>query len=436
MAGRHPLTQVPDLVGASGNPSREADMALSPYPALLHDVAEAYEKFAGYANIIAKGGPLAPQFGDSLFYSEVERTAARIFGEPRPRLVEGDSNTLIEWTDVLRELLTPGDFQRQANGMYRCRVRGSLIEVSEANYIEILTGVTERLLQPLQNLSDEQKETRVRLKLSAYLHQTHQTLLQFATAVQTSIDALNTPPTIHDANPSSTGRDQAQLRTPMSARQPVSSSREVICISDTESDTVNKSSANIKQEAPESGQSEPPEIVRRYMAEVMQSHTQGRIKSGSSEVLQNNSIEQTSDTNDYDYVPSTDVFRSNSTGSASSTGDYASSLDVSRGNSNDSANGTNDNAGYIAYGILRLVASLVNDNNADAELVDNNSSALNDPELENTDANGNINSNANIEPSGLTSEMASDTIRPWLSNINAPGNEDDDAQSFGSDIPF
>ena len=174
---RHP-TQVPDEVAKPGFLSGETDRTLSPYVAMQRDLDEAYRKYLGYAEVIGQDDLLAPLLGDSIFYPEAERTATRIFGEPRPRLVEGDFQAPIEWTDVLRELLTPGDFQRQENGMFLCSVRGSLIEVSEANCIEILTGVTERLLQPLQNLSDEQKETRVRLKLFTHLHETHDSLVQ------------------------------------------------------------------------------------------------------------------------------------------------------------------------------------------------------------------------------------------------------------------
>ncbi|KAJ5836351.1 hypothetical protein N7447_002377 [Penicillium robsamsonii] len=178
MGDRRPLARGQHLEGASGVSSGEPNMTLSPYTELQHDLGEAYKKYKGYAEIIAKGGPLAPQFYDSIFCSEVEKTAARSFGQPRPHMVGGNTQKPIEWTDVLRKMLTPGDFQRQPNGMYRCCVRGSLIEITEANYTEILTGVTDRLLQPLQNLSNEQKETRVRLKLGSDLHQTHHNLVQ------------------------------------------------------------------------------------------------------------------------------------------------------------------------------------------------------------------------------------------------------------------
>ncbi|KAJ5360150.1 hypothetical protein N7517_009341 [Penicillium concentricum] len=214
MGDRRPLTQGQHPGGASGVSSGETNMTISPYPELQHDLGEVYRKYKQYAEIITEGVPLAPLFYDSIFCSEVEKTAARIFGQPRPRMVGGDTQNPIEWTDVLREMLTPRDFQRQPNGMYLCCVRGSLIEITEANYIEILTGVTERLLQPLQNLSDEQKETRVRLKLSSNLHQTHHNLVQFANTIRASIEALNGSPSIDVANSGPTGHE-VQPPTPL-----------------------------------------------------------------------------------------------------------------------------------------------------------------------------------------------------------------------------
>lgn len=155
---------------------------LSAYPVLQRELEGAYTQFAAYANLIAGGGRLAPTLWESLSHYEVERTAARILGAPHPRMLQDNLQRRITWTDVLHEGLTPTDFQRQPNGMYRCRVRGTLIEISKSSYIEILTGVTERLVQPLQTLSDEQEEYRVRLKLAAYLQDTQSTLAQCKSA--------------------------------------------------------------------------------------------------------------------------------------------------------------------------------------------------------------------------------------------------------------
>jgi hypothetical protein len=176
---------------ASGGMSREADMGFAPY-SVQHGIAEAYTKFTEYAEIIARGGRLAPQFGDSLFYVVV-------FGQPRPHLIEGDGSAPIEWPDVLRASPGPEDFQVQANGMYRCRIRGSWIEVSEANFIKIQTCPTEHSLQPLQDLSDEQKETRVRLQLSTHLHHTGFTLhlCKFRPLLWVVLSQTNMSLTIH-----------------------------------------------------------------------------------------------------------------------------------------------------------------------------------------------------------------------------------------------
>ncbi|OQE30634.1 hypothetical protein PENFLA_c002G03951 [Penicillium flavigenum] len=71
-----------------------------------------------------------------------------------------------------------------------------------------------------------------------------------------------------------------------------------------------------------------------------------------------------------------------------------------------------------------------------AQPSNNKPTARNNPTVINTAATTNINANANTEPLGPTSTPATDSIYPWLSNIDTPGNLDDDAQSFGSDIPY
>ncbi|KAJ5512790.1 hypothetical protein N7463_002342 [Penicillium fimorum] len=490
MGDRHPLTQGQHPEGASGVSSSEINMTLSPYAELQHDLGEAYRKYKGYADIIAEGGPLAPQFYDSIFCSEVEKTAARSFGQPRPHMVGGNTQKPIEWTDVLREMLTPGDFQRQPNGMYRCCIRGSLIEITEANYTEILTGVTERLLQPLQNLSSAQKETRVRLKLGSDLYQTHHKLVQFANAVRTSLQALNSPPPIHVANPSSTGHE-AQPPTPLSA-PPKTSGREVIYISDSEGDN-NGNSGNSNPAASALARCDPPGIIK---TEPTGNDNPGikeePVNSGPSDVLP--SIDSATDTKDFvlpadllqrgfvnsasdsdDYVPPTDTLGSNSSDSVSDTGYAVSSTDIMlrystdypnnmdddvssthvsrRGSANwasdsnndaqsidhpgsntiDSARDTNENAGLIAFILLRAAGNRMSNRNFDAGLVDSSTTfTVNNQNhvVENTDANTSANAisnvNANAESSGLTSEAVTQLVRPWLLNINNPDNANND----------
>jgi hypothetical protein len=55
---------------------------------------------------------------------------------------------------------------------------------------------------------------------------------------------------------------------------------------------------------------------------------------------------------------------------------------------------------------------LVDNNNVDAESANNNNtSAMDDPAVEDTDATANVNSNANTNPSGLVSETTYNSIR-------------------------
>ncbi|CAI7569848.1 unnamed protein product [Penicillium glandicola] len=473
--------------------SGEAVVRLSPYLALQHDLNDIYGRYTEYSDIISTHGQLAPLFGDSIFYSEVQRTAARIFGVPRPRLIAGNIYAPIEWVDVLREFLTPADFERQPTGMYRCRIRGNLIEVTYENYIEILTGVTDRLLQPLQHLTEEQREARVRLRLTSYLYQTHQILVQFDTAVRETIEALDryqpiyggTPnPTAHAGNPSSTGNAEVQLPTPTSARRS-GPNRLVIYVSDTESES-DESARNIKQEA-ESPLHEHSGVVGNNLVQSMPSGTNGMIKAEPSENLPSNPVhapmfthysgpstnflqgsynDSSSDAGFYggassDIYPNTSTdWASDSNGhpssvhnsqnvsssSANNANDYSSSSDGHWGGYSDLASNTNVDSGLVTNDILQAATTtnLASNNNSDAQVAVNNTSARNNQVAETTDSNANFNANdtfggnanANVEPSGLTSETTSVPLRLRLPNIDAPGNIDEDAQSSGSDIPW
>ncbi|KAI3117680.1 hypothetical protein CBS147330_9347 [Penicillium roqueforti] len=429
MDHHHPPTQVSDQVAAPSFLSGETDSMLSSYVALQSDLDEAYRKYLGYADIIGRGDLMAPLLGDSIFYPEVERTAARIFGEPRPRLVQGNVQAPIEWTDVLRESLTPGDFQRQENGMFLCRVRGSLIEVSEASYLEILTGVTERLLQPLQNLSDEQKETRARLKLGAYLHQTHESLVQFASAVRESIIALGVNPAIHDMQLSSIGFARARLPTPMSA-PPVTPTQWVpyMSMSHTEGD-IHEST--IKEEETEFVRFETPGILGSYLAESRHPDSRGRVQSARSDVFRGNFIDSMSERNGY--TPSS-VDDLSSIDPASSSDYYASSIGITRSNSTDSAS---HRIAMDAYHSMVAASAYLNHNNYfNPELIDSNVLSVNNHAVENTDANVNSDVNARTEPSKLTSEMNVNSITPWLRDIDTSSDVGGDAESFGSNIPW
>ena len=187
MAKHHDPDQGPNpitLPYASRPTSTQPMSRLMPYPVVQQAIGEAFRAYQPYGEIIERGGHLAPLFEDSLFHVEVERTVAKTFGTARPRLVMPNAQTPISWTDVLRASLSSSDFELQMDGMYRCLVRGALIEISPDNYFELLGGVTERLLQPLQNLSEKQREDRVRLKLSSYLHQTQETLTRCKSCCQ------------------------------------------------------------------------------------------------------------------------------------------------------------------------------------------------------------------------------------------------------------
>jgi hypothetical protein len=64
---------------------------------------------------------------------------------------------IVTWKDVLSEATTPGQFERQGNGIYWCRVKGSVVEMSTEDYHFIALGYPQRMMQP-SYLSWAQKE--------------------------------------------------------------------------------------------------------------------------------------------------------------------------------------------------------------------------------------------------------------------------------------
>ncbi|KAJ5603185.1 hypothetical protein N7537_006141 [Penicillium hordei] len=64
---------------------------------------------------------------------------------------------IVTWKDVLSEATTSGQFERQGNGIYWCRVKGSVVEMSTEDYHFIALGYPQRMMQP-SYLSWAQKE--------------------------------------------------------------------------------------------------------------------------------------------------------------------------------------------------------------------------------------------------------------------------------------
>ncbi|KGO75852.1 hypothetical protein PITC_032980 [Penicillium italicum] len=423
MGDRDPLTRGPGVSRASGVAPAGISVPLTPYTMWHHDLGEAYTKYYAYAQVIANGGPLAPQLGNLILYSEVEESAARMFGQARPHMVEGNADRPILWTDVLLESLTPDNFTLQESGMYRCQVQGISIEVSGANYVDLLSGNPHQLLHPFQILSDEQKEARVRSILHTYLNETQKSLLKFDSEVRASLRALEesqpVQAPIHPTNSGHTGRNQPALPNPNPAPR-INSAQSVISPSDAENGGDEQTQDNINPEASEAA-----------------------LLSDS--------------TNDKDYVPSAHILTSNSTGSENTTGYISSSTDnpprqhhptsvtdddevpteVLRGNSNYSVN-ESAGAGFTAFQILR-VSFLAFNNIADPRLINEYIAfAVNNHVVGNRDANGSAHELANAndisESSGHVSDVTHRSIYPWLMNVETPSIEDDGAQSPGSNI--
>ncbi|CAG8895597.1 unnamed protein product [Penicillium egyptiacum] len=66
------------------------------------------------------------------------------------------SYPIVTWMDVLSEATTADQFQLQANGMYWCRIKGRVVEISAENYHFIALGYPQRMMQS-SHLSEVQR---------------------------------------------------------------------------------------------------------------------------------------------------------------------------------------------------------------------------------------------------------------------------------------
>ncbi|KAJ5796841.1 uncharacterized protein N7518_005381 [Penicillium psychrosexuale] len=98
--------------------------------------------------------------------AELEKSLNKFFGGPPfflilPNTIKGHAKpstgkrackgrwhpfVVVTWMDVLSEATTASQFQRQENGMYRCHVKGRLIEMSAENYHFIALGYPQRMM--------------------------------------------------------------------------------------------------------------------------------------------------------------------------------------------------------------------------------------------------------------------------------------------------
>ena len=92
----------------------------------------------------------------------MQERVARFFSTPRPRRLEPEDyfETPLEWTDVIRESLTPERFEHAIDDLYHCCVQGKWIEVTENDRSEILCGVLDGLLDSLGRLSESHQRQK------------------------------------------------------------------------------------------------------------------------------------------------------------------------------------------------------------------------------------------------------------------------------------
>ncbi|KAJ5794774.1 hypothetical protein N7457_001373 [Penicillium paradoxum] len=132
--------------GNSSNQTSDATPELRPYLDLTRALLAARKSYDSYAPIVRKSDPLPPKFSESLFQFEVDYTISERFDDPRPRLVGPETlidsiKPPLEWSDVLRERLPLVSFHPAQNGMYRCRVQGRWIEISNESRCRIMYNV-------------------------------------------------------------------------------------------------------------------------------------------------------------------------------------------------------------------------------------------------------------------------------------------------------
>lgn len=142
--------------------SCEANVEFKSYIFLDRALREARGIYESFASIVENSGPLPANFSGSLFYFEVQERVARFFSTPRPRRLEPEDyfETPLEWTDVIRESLTPERFEHAIDDLYHCCVQGKWIEVTENDRSEILCGVLDGLLDSLGRLSESHQRQK------------------------------------------------------------------------------------------------------------------------------------------------------------------------------------------------------------------------------------------------------------------------------------
>ncbi|CAG8920702.1 unnamed protein product [Penicillium nalgiovense] len=118
-----------------------------------------------------KNVPEERKFSSSASNAELESALNKFFGGPlyclilsecigahtgprtRKRAGKGGAQSsrlsypIVSWMDVLSEATTADQFELQKNGMYRCHVKGRVVEMSAENYHFISLGYPQRMMQ-------------------------------------------------------------------------------------------------------------------------------------------------------------------------------------------------------------------------------------------------------------------------------------------------
>ncbi|PYH91980.1 hypothetical protein BO71DRAFT_292027, partial [Aspergillus ellipticus CBS 707.79] len=113
-----------------------------------------------YLSVLDRRESLARHLHVPLLSTFIEERINSIFTRSNPLSSQesgtGHSETL-NWVDVVREFDIDGN-QPSRDGVHSCLLRGRLIDIPEADYAKLKTGILQQMIEPLPIADDVKKE--------------------------------------------------------------------------------------------------------------------------------------------------------------------------------------------------------------------------------------------------------------------------------------
>lgn len=113
-----------------------------------------------YLVVLGRGESLARYLGVSLLNDFVEEKFNKLFSTCSPPLAETDNaqgSDILSWVDVIRKF-NYDQAEYTDDGTYRFPVQGLLVQISEADYAIIQSGILHKLHNPWPDSRDAQEE--------------------------------------------------------------------------------------------------------------------------------------------------------------------------------------------------------------------------------------------------------------------------------------